>query len=165
MPSKRKRRFIVAAVLVILSLLFVPLPVRDIDRENVIADAALALRDQRRLLLDWQYIPFYDSGLITKTNRTWYYTNETPLSSANLERLGLLPLPEALRAKVPGNWYEKGNLLIAVTCEEKSASNRLGEPHLRLNVYHGSLGAQGYRVHVYRCLLGSFAYYTCEWVS
>lgn len=155
MTSKRKRRLAVAAgIIVVLGILLGPLPVREVDREAVIADATLALRNQRRVLLDWKYIPFYDSNHIAARQRTWYYWNETPLSSANLDELGLLPLPEAIKAKVPGGWYEK-NLLIEVT----------SDPDLRFNVYHGWMGAQGYRVRVYRCLLGSFAYFTCEWVS
>jgi len=149
-------------MLIVLGCLLAPLPVRDLDRENVIADAVMSLRHQRRVLLDGQYVPFDDSALLADRS-AWYYRNETSLDSAKLEALGLHPLPEAVSNRIPGSWYEAGNVLVEVTYQ--SPDEPPDAPQLRFNCCHGLLGAQGYKVRIYRCLLGAFAYYALEWVS
>jgi hypothetical protein len=50
-----------------------PLPVRKVDREQVIARSAQRLRDQDRVLLDWWYQPFIDAQLIAERERQWHY--------------------------------------------------------------------------------------------
>lgn len=164
MLSKRRRRIVAGAAFVILAVLLCPLPAHDIHKGKVIANAIRAFQEQERVLLDWQYIPFYDSGLIGAEKRTWHCDNRTAIPTNDLEILGVRPCPEELLGKrMPFGWFSKGNVLIEITY--KDVSELTDEPHLRLNCYHGPLGGQGYRVRIYRCLLGVFAYFTCEWVS
>ena len=80
-----------------------------------------------------------------------------------------------------GRWYASGNVLLEITDERvggKSAGSPAWQGHsgfvfldddlqrgLRFYVHHGTTGGQGYLVHIHRCLLGTFARYSIEWVS
>lgn len=162
LPKRRALQIAVATPIVSFALLM-PLPVRDIDKEAVITDSIRSLRDQNRVLVDWKYQPFYDAGLISRSVRTWYYSNDTALQNSTFEALGLQQLPEEYRERIPGDWYANGNVLVEATYRE--SWDRSKQPLLQFNYYHGSMGAQGYRVHIYRCLLGRFVRYTLQWVS
>jgi hypothetical protein len=162
LPRRRVWQILAVATVVLFALLM-PLPVRDIDKDAVIADSFRNLRDQNRVLLDWKYQQFYDAVHISKSVRTWHYSNDTPLQNSTFEALGLQRLPEEYREHIPGDWYTKGNVLVEATYRDTWGRSK--QPQLRFNYYHGSLGAQGYRVHIYRCLLGRFVRYTLEWVS
>jgi hypothetical protein len=159
MLSKRKLWSVVAALAVILIGLFFPLPVRDVDKEDVIARTAQYLREQRPVCLDGKYMPFYDSDRFAESDRTWYYYNATPLQTTKLEQMEIQPFPKDQERNLY-DWYSKRNVLIEVTYQDPMKS--YGEPHLRFNCFFGWLGGEYYRVHVYRCLLGTFASYTWE---
>jgi hypothetical protein len=163
MRRKRKRRLIAAVVAVAVIGLFLPLPVREADRERVVRNAVVSLLEDRRVFLDWKYIPLYDSGFINKAKCTLFYRNDTSLSSGIFDELGIQALPEDYRNRLPPGWLDQGNVLIEITF--KDVTPKAGRPHLRFNCYHGSLAAQGYKVRVYRCLLGAFGLFSCEWVS
>jgi hypothetical protein len=163
MSTKRRLRVFIAVGIAALVVLFIPLPVRDTDKEAVIARSIQSLRNQDRVILDRKFRPFYDAALIGRTARKWHYVNDTQLSDIIFTDLGLEQLPDQYRDHVPGDWYESGNVLVETTYRDSWGRSK--KPHLRFNYYHGSLGAQGYRLHIYRCLLGTFVSYTLEWVS
>jgi hypothetical protein len=165
MATIQKKRWAIGAIIIALlvtALLF-PLPVRQSDEERIVVFSAQRLRSQDRVLVDWQFIPFYDAELIAGRSRQWNYLNDTELECSALEQMGFNPI---LRSEFKNlnlsNWYGR-NVLVEITT--RNLSDEAGSPRLRFNVYHGIMGAQGYRVRIYRCLLGLFARYECEWVS
>jgi hypothetical protein len=165
MASNPRRCWTIRILIVLLAALILvfPLPVRDTDRERVIARSAQRLLSQRRVLLDWKYIPFYDAALIAKRKPHWHFFNDTELDLDVVENSAFRPMcRQEFEDMNVFDWYDR-NALIAVTTRD--SMDKDGPPFLRFNVYHGPLGAQGYRVRVHRCILGLFARYHCEWVS
>jgi len=161
-PRHRWTIRILIALVATLVLLF-PLPVRENDKERVIARSARRLLAQRPVLLDWKYIPFYDAALIAKREPQWHLFNDTDLDLDVLEDSVFRRMSrQEFEDMNVFDWYDR-NALIEVTTRDSWDEN--GPPFLQFNVYHGSLGAQGYRVGIYRCILGVFARYHCEWVS
>lgn len=163
MSVRRFVRMIVSTVFVVLAACVMPLPVRDRDAEVVIVKSLRAIQGQRRVLVDGKLQPFYDAPLIYKSARRWYFRNGTNLNDDVFIKSGLERLPDEYIEGVPDDWFRRGNVLVEVTDRDPTA--RSPEPGLRFNYYHGSMAAQGYRVRIYRCLLGTFAWYTLEWAS
>lgn len=166
--TTHKRKRVAATVLVVLLLiaciLLFPLPVRDVDREFVIQRDAIRLRSVQPVMLDWWWRPFYDAKLIADRSPTWHLHSELGLDFSKLGTLGFSFMNKSEVQNLPwGQWYEDGNVLIEIT--NQSSWHKKPQPGLRMNVHHGTMGAQGYRVYIYRCLLGRFAQYSIEWVS
>lgn len=147
-----------------LILLCLPLPVRDIDREQVIARSAQRLRNQDRILLDWWYQPFIDAQFIADKERRWHYINETDLDCHLLDEMGFEQLTYTdLDSRNMRQWFDEGNVYVTVTTQD--LWNHPSVPGLRFNVQFHLLGGQGYRLQIYRCLLGTFTRYRYEWSS
>jgi hypothetical protein len=163
MYVKQFVRVIVSRVFLVMVACLMPLPIRDRDAEKIIVKSLRAIQAQSRVLVDGKLQPFYDAHLISRSARKWYYRNETRLSDDVFLTLGLERLPDEYIDDVPDEWFRRGNVLVVVT--DRDPTGRSTQPGLRFNCYHGAMGAQGYRVHIYRCLLGRFAWYTLEWGS
>jgi hypothetical protein len=161
-----RRRHVVITALIVAAVLFVPLPVRDADKAYVVTRDVLRLRDVKPVFLDWRYQPFYDSALIARSNPTWHLQDDLDLDLGGLEAAGFRPANgQRLDSLYSEKWFMAGNVGVEITDTGSSGLNRSASRGLRLHVYHGWLGAQGYRVRIYRCLLGTFAWYSMEWVS
>ncbi|MAG93269.1 MAG: hypothetical protein CMJ48_05915 [Planctomycetaceae bacterium] len=165
MASSPRRRWTIRTLVAVLAtvVLLFPLPVRDRDRERAITRSAQALLTQRRVMLDGKYIPFHDVSLIAKRKPQWHFLNDTDLDLDSLEDSAFRPMSRSEIENVNVfDWYER-NAWIEITTRDSMEDG--GPPFLRFNVYHGALGAQGYRVRIHRCILGLFTHYHCEWVS
>ena len=60
-------------------------------------------------------------------------------------------------------FYDQGKALVEATTWDRF--NDVDTGSLHFNYYYGSLGAQGYRMSLYRNLLGTFGFFTKEWAS
>jgi hypothetical protein len=141
-----------------------PLPVRNIDREQVVARSAQRLRDQDRIWLDWSYRPFIDAQLIADSKPQWHYINETDLNCHLLDEMGFERLTDTqLDSRDWRKWFDEGNVYVVITTEDLWHHPSI--PGLRFHVQFHILGGQGYRLQIYRCLLGTFTRYRYEWSS
>ena len=155
---------LIGFALLFVGVLVFPLPVRDADREYVIQRDALRLRRVQPVLLDWRWQPFYDAQLIADGNPRWHLHSRLNIDLDSLEQAGFTRMDTGEFENLPWErWYEEGNVLVDIT--DRSTSHRTSTPGLRLCVHHGTMGGQGYTVHIYRCLLGRFVRYAIEWVS
>lgn len=157
---RMRRKKLIPIVVVIFLLALAPLPVRHKDRENVVEYSIKALLSGRRVVvLNRGYIPLYDSDWYNEYKKL-YYENDIDVDTAIYERLGLKACaPED--AKVGFDF--RGKAFIQFTGQD--VTDGTGSPGLHFNYYHGSLAAQGYRVIIYRNVLGRFIFYIHEWVS
>ncbi len=155
---------VLAVLSLLLGVLFFPLPVRDLDRAYVIQRDAVRLRDVEPVFVDWWWRPFYDSELIANGNPKWHLHSELNIDLRSLEESGFSRMNKMkLENLAWGEWYENGNVLLEIA--DQSSWDEKSERGLRLHVYHGTMGGQGYTVHIYRCLIGRFARYSIEWES
>ena len=168
-PKRRLRSFarIAGGVVVLLGVLLFPLPVRDTDLAEIVVRDANRLRDVQPVFLDWMRRPFYDAALIARETPKWHLHSDLSLDLIELERSGFQPMTQAEidELSLAGwyDWYANGNVLLEIT--DRSFVDGHTERGLRFHVCHGIMGAQGYVVHVYRCLLGTYAWYSTEWES
>lgn len=161
----RKGAIALAAVVVIL---LCPLPVRDADVSRAVEDAVVALQTGRSVFLNcasgtWQdrlirRSPFSSGTLVQ--GKALYYFNDTAVDNAVFTRHGI---QEASGAQSPRFYIEPGRALIVVTTRDRSDDVSTGALHFCY--YYGDLGARGYRVRVYRSLLGVVGVFTREWAA
>src|SRR5271169_2440506 len=114
MKSIRKKRWVIGAIIsaLLLTALLFPLPIRQCDKERVVVVSAQRLRDQIRVLLDWQFIPFYDAELIASRSPQWNYLNDTELECSALEQMGFNPILRSEFEKLNlSEWYRR-NVLV-----------------------------------------------------
>ncbi len=160
---KRRCLRIAMAFVAVTAILVFPLPVRDIDRAAVLIRDAQRFQHAEPVLLGWSYRAFYDADLIAEGSPEWHLFSDLSFDLSPLESAGFIRSTEDELRRISGpGWYAEGNVLLELTDHTPDDPTARG---LRLNVYHGSLAAQGYRVFVYRCLLGTIARYSIEWVS
>ena len=164
MKSLRRYARIVAAPLLVLCILIYPLPVRDADRDYVVQRDAFKLRNVRPVLLDWRFQPFYDAKLVATGNPKWHLYCDFNLDLSSLEKSGFTRIVKKDLEDISwGEWYENGNVLLEIT--DNFVGDRNVERGLFFHVHHGTLGGQVYRLHVWRCLLGTIARYSIVEVS
>ena len=170
-PLRIRRWF--ATVAASIAILSFPLPLRTSDKERIIADSALHLVNvepvHQRFPPEgepngWQYMPFIESEGIKTHGLRWHLVNDTNLDCSLLQERGFLTMAghEFRAATKDVSWYE-ANAALEITTHDPTGENAGG--HLRFNYYYGWLGAQGFRVRAYRCLLGTWFYFEREWVS
>jgi len=163
--AKKNKLFYLASGFFILSL--TPLPVRPRDVETAVYKATTALiQDERIIVINnykATYIPLYDSKYINPY-RTLYYRNEIQVHNGVFQKLNLLaePSDDSMSSIDSGRYaiieYTYRDDLSELTKTTSKAS-------LHFNYYFGLLGAQGYRLILYRNLFGVHPIYIHEWSS
>ncbi|MEN6307450.1 MAG: leucine-rich repeat domain-containing protein [Anaerohalosphaeraceae bacterium] len=163
--AKKKKLFYLASGFFILSL--TPLPVRPRDVETAVYKATTALiQDERVIVINncrATYIPLYDSKYINQY-RTLYYRNEIQVNNDVFQKLDLLAEPlDANMSSIDSGRYA----IIEYTCRDDLSELMKTTPKaaLHFNYYLGLLGAQGYRLILYRNLFGVHPIYIHEWSS
>jgi hypothetical protein len=158
---------LVAGATALLILLF-PLPIRKIDKSRAVRKAVVALMEEKPVWLRgawgawnerrWRRMPFLDSSCMR--GKALFFQNRTALDDGVFLDLGLQPNPGG---QTPPVFYLSGNALIEVTTWDHFSG--VPSDALHFNYYYGSMGAQGYRMSLYRNLLGVFPFFTKEWAS
>ncbi len=159
---KKKHKKFIFMVIAVVILTLIPLPVRDKDIEKVIKHSVNSLiNDQRIVMLNKGYIPFYDSRLVNRY-RKLCYINDINVDDSIYKKLGLEPYDKDKDNFAFGRSFEK-SAVIEFTYQDSMESMKTKCIHF--NYYNALLAAQGHRVIIYRNIFGAFAFYIFEWVS
>lgn len=159
--KKKHKKFIYLLIAVVI-LTLVPLPVRDKDIEKVIKQSVNSLiDDQRIIMLNRGYIPFYDSRAINKYRRL-SFINDINIDDGIYKKLKLEPYDEDKDAFAFDKPFQN-NVIIEFTYQNVFDSKKTNSIHF--NYYQGPLAAQGHRVIIYRNAFGVFPLYIFQWVS
>ncbi|MBE0538010.1 MAG: leucine-rich repeat domain-containing protein [Phycisphaerae bacterium] len=164
---KRAKKRYVPLVIMVFMLVLVPQPVREKDIEKVLTHSVRSLVDDQRVIILSRdnlphYTPFYDSRAFNHYKKL-LYRNDTEVSEEAYAQLGLVNYRQGGdAAHLWGSLYLRQAIIEFTYYDpvEDKSSNRL-----HFNYYHGNLGAQGYRVVVYRNVFAVIPIYVFEWVS
>lgn len=156
--SKRKLAIAVVACLVAVVLLLVPLPlsITPQDEADAAAYAVDSLLSGRRVWTGRGLEPLYDAAFIQKKKRL-YLENLAGIDDSGLKAKGLLAISgDGSLRFMP----EDGVIGFSrMTFKEQPAA------HLQFYYGYGNVGAQGYEMRVYKCLLGRYFVFVHQWVS
>lgn len=156
--TKRRLATIAVALFCLLVPLLVPLPLKITaqDEADAVGFAVDSLLAERRVWTERGLGVLYDAAFVKKKARL-YFENRAGLDDAIFTRRGLKPIP-----KDGGVALDGGSPSISFAHETIK-----GEPaaHLQFVYSFGSVGAQGYEIRVYKCLLGRYFVFVHQWVS
>jgi hypothetical protein len=156
--SKRKLAIAAAICLGAVVLLLVPLPlsITPQDEADAAAFAVDSLLSGRRVWTGRGLEPLYDSAFIQKKKRL-YLENRAGIDDRGLKAKGLLAISGDGPIRIKP---EEGVIGFSrETFKEEPAA------HLQLYYGYGNVGAQGYEIRVYKCLLGRYFVFVPQWVS
>lgn len=145
-------------LLCLTALLFVPLPLSITPQDE--ADAAVhaveALQSGQRVWTGRGLMPLYDASFIQKKKRL-YLENLAGIDDSGLKAKGLL----AISADNPVKLEPDDGVIgfSGMTYKEELAA------HLQFYYSFSNVGAQGYEIRVYKCLLGRYFVFVHQWVS
>lgn len=156
--SKRKLAIVSLVLLSSFALLVVPLPltITAQDEAEAAAFAVNSLKSGQRVWTGRGLEPLYDSAFLQKKKRL-FLENRAGIDDRGLKAKGLL----ALSADDPVK-LELDDGVIGFSRETFKE-----EPAAHLQFYYsfGNVGAQGYEIRIYKCLLGRYIVFVHQWVS
>lgn len=157
--GRKKRRLIKATIILVLIGLatLIPLPIRPADKDRAIDKSISALLTKKRVFLDWKYVPFYDSRLFDFGSTNVYYENDAEISDSVFEEHNISAVSDSSQLTLGPD------ALIQVTYFNSLEEALTDDLHFAF--VHGPLGAQCYRMTVYRNIWGVFVFYRIVWVS
>lgn len=156
--SKRKLAIAVAICLGAVVLLLVPLPlsITPQDEADAAAYAVDSLLSGRRVWTRRGLEPLYDAAFIQKKKRL-YLENLAGIDDSGLKAKGLLAISGGGPFRIKP---EDGVIGFSrETFKEEPAA------HLQFYYSFGNVGAQGYEIRIYKCLLGRYFVFVHQWVS
>lgn len=156
--SKRRLATIALVLLCAIALLFVPLPlaITPQDEADAAAHAVNVLQSGRRVWTRRGLMSLYDASFIQKKERL-YLENLAGIDDSGLKAKGLL----ALSADVPVKLEPDDGVIgfSRVTYKDEPAA------HLQFYYSFGDVGAHGYEIRIYKCVLGRYFVFVHQWVS
>lgn len=156
--SKRRRLIKTILVLAVIGIgSLIPLPIRPVDKDRAIGKSIDALLSKEPVFLDWKYIPFYDSESFDFGSMNVYYENDARISDSVFDEHGIAAVPDSSQLSLGPD------ALIRVTYFNSFDEEMTDDLHFAF--IHAPLGAQCYRMTLYRNVWGVFVLYRCVWVS
>lgn len=154
--TKRRRWLVIGGAILLVLLLFVPLPlpIRDRHREAAVCHALDALLVGDRVLSNQGFRPLHDWSIVSSRRSSLYFTNGTDVSQRVFLSRGLRPVADTRKLNV-----DRGDVIVAF------APWRGGGRSLQFSYAFGSLGAQGYELRIYRSLLVTYSVFHHRLVS
>ncbi|MCP4713150.1 MAG: hypothetical protein GY869_31350 [Planctomycetes bacterium] len=154
---KSRRKFILSIIIIVVLVVFcyIPLKVRELDKEEAVSFAVSALLSGEKVWIDGKYQSFNDLRFIQETGRL-YFQNDTEVDDEIFVSLGLKPKPEDRELDI-----DDGDAI--VWCSYQDTEGKSTEMIQFCYVY-GSLGGQGYEMKIYRNLFMAYTYFSHKWV-
>jgi hypothetical protein len=156
--SKRRLATIALVLLSLTALLFFPLPlsITPQDEVDAAAFAVDSLLSGRRIWTGRGLERLHDAAFIQKKKRL-YLENLAGIDDSGLKAMGLL----AISGDRPFKFKPEDGVIgfSRETFKDEPAA------HLQFYYSYGNVGAQGYEIRVYKCLLGRYFVFVHQWVS
>jgi len=168
--KKRKWLRCFFAALIVAVILLCPLPITRATKELAAAKAIAALFNSSTVIhvsqqeLPWGPIdPLPSAGYFGYDSI--YLCNEANLDLGDsIQRYKLKEFTDDDDEELlddNSRWYSQ-NRLVCITNKDPLPEDDGDEPALRLSCFFGSLAGNGFRLRIYRCILGTFVFYDYE---
>jgi hypothetical protein len=142
-----RRKLLIACLLILGGLGFVPLPLQigSSDKVRAVVHALRALQGKTRVITDKGYDYLIDNDFVKDFGRT-YYTNDLGIPDTVFQSFNLKPIPRDRKLNV-----DAGDIIVAFSSRDMMTGKQ--RDNVQFAYVFGSLGAEYYEIRIYRSLL------------